>query len=61
MRISELSRQLERWRHDAKGRHGLTDRELAKLLGCSPSRLTHGNLYRMPFYQAMRLKELADE
>ena len=53
MRISELSRQLERWRHDAKGRHGLTDRELAKLLGCSPSRLTHGNLHRMPFYQAM--------
>lgn len=60
MRIAEMSRQLERWRYEAKKAHCLNDRELAKLLGCSPSRLTHGELYRMPFYQAMRLKELAN-
>lgn len=60
MKISEASRQMERWRFEAKKAHCLNDNELAKLLGCSASRLTHGNLYRMPFYQAMRLKELAN-
>lgn len=65
VKISELNRQLEHWRTDAKKAHGYTDAQLAKLIGYSESALAHkaseGTLYRMPFYKAMRLKELANK
>lgn len=65
MKIAELNRRIERMRHDAKRIHGYTDAELAKLIGCSASTLTHrasdGTLYRLPAYQVERLKELSEE
>lgn len=62
MKMTDANRQLLLWRHKAKEAHGYTDRDLAKKLGCSVSTLTHKQtLYMMPFYQAMKLKELADE
>lgn len=40
----------------------MTFAEMAKRIGCSESTLTHKSLlYRLPYLQAMRLKELADE
>lgn len=62
MKISEARKQLLLWRHQAKENHGYTDEDLAKRIGCSPSTLTHKDtLYKLPFYQAMKLKELAEE
>lgn len=62
MKMTEANRQLLMWRHLAKEAHGYTDADLAKKLGCSQSVLSHKKtLYRLPFYQAMKLKELAEE
>lgn len=60
--IDKANRQIDRWRTDAKRAHGYTDAQLAKRLGCSASTLTHrNNFYLLPYYQAMRLKELAQD
>jgi len=62
MKMAEANMQLLLWRFKAKEKHGYTDAELAKKIGCSASTLSHKQkLYMMPFYQAMRLKELANE
>lgn len=59
--IAAYNRQIRIWRDDAKARHGYTQKELAKKIGCSESVLSHkSTLYSMPFYQVMRLKELAN-
>lgn len=62
MKINEANKQILQWRHQAKEGHGYTDKDLAKRIGCSASRLTHKNtLYKLPYLQAMKLKELAEE
>lgn len=61
MKMLDANRQIEKWRHDAKMIHKYSDVELAKKIGCSVSTLTHQDrFYRMPFYHAMKLKELAE-
>ena len=62
MKTAEANRQLLDWRNRAKETHNMTFAEMAKRIGCSESTLTHKSLlYRLPYLQAMRLKELADE
>jgi hypothetical protein len=62
MKKNKHLEQLLLWRYMAKTRHGYTDAELAKKLGRSPSYLSHkSNLENMPYYLAMRLKELAED
>lgn len=61
-RISMANKQIALWRFMAKEKHGFTDAELAKRIGCSASVLTHKReYYRMPYYQAKKLEELANE
>lgn len=62
MKINEANKQILKWRYQAKANHKYTDEELAKRIGCSASRLTHKDtLYKLPYLQAMKLKELAEE
>jgi len=61
-RISDANKQIAMWRFMAKQRHGFTDEDLARRLGCCKSVLTHKReFYRMPYYQAKELQRLADE
>lgn len=60
--MNKHTEQLMLWRYQAKKKHGYNDAELAKKLGRSPSYLTHKeNFENMPYYLAMRLKELAED
>ena len=61
MTIAEYNRQVRIWRDDAKERHGYTNAELAKRIGCCESALSHKRtLYALPYYQVKRLEELAN-
>lgn len=61
-RISMANKQIALWRFMAKEKHGYTDAELAKRIGCCTSVLTHKReFYRMPYYQAAELQRLANE
>ena len=61
MTIAEYNRQVLTWREVAKDRHGYTQKELAKRIGCCESALSHKRtLYALPYYQVKRLEELAN-
>lgn len=61
-RITDANRQIATWRFLAKQKHGYTDEDLARRIGCCTSVLTHKQeFYRMPYYQAAELQRLANE
>jgi len=60
MKRADANRQIRQWRDDAREKYSIS--EIAKKVGCSESVLTHkATLYRLPFYQAMKLKELSEK
>ena len=61
-RISDANRQISLWRFQAKEKHGYTDAQLARRIGCCLSSLTHKKTYyKLPYYQVAELERLAKE